>query len=156
MNFHRQCTMFFFWLLFISECTMVKVCVLVCLSVILVDAHKFIIRNLSSSETLNRIKDNKLEISGWTIYDCGDFTRKERCAHRAWPRIASNITHLSIMSVEHLAKAKAAAKQNSKQLEYYRRHKQTNVFIYVRVLLEPLWLVASAIINHLRSLLYIR
>lgn len=36
--------------------------------------HKFIIRFVSSCETLNRIKDNKLKISGWAIYDCGDFT----------------------------------------------------------------------------------
>lgn len=63
---------FFFSIIFVRLCYSPAFAVESC-----ADAHKFINRNLSSSETLNRIKDNKLEISGWTIYDCGDFTKKQ-------------------------------------------------------------------------------
>lgn len=74
-----------------------------------VDAHKFVIRNLSSSETLNRVKDNILKISGWTIYNCGDFTKKKNGT--AAMRIATNITrdHMWITVT-----GSSTAKENSK------------------------------------------
>lgn len=66
----------------------------------LVDAHKFIIRNLSSSETLNRIKDNKLEISGWTIYDCWRFHVHEKktkwASSTAHGHASFQISHMSL------------------------------------------------------------
>lgn len=104
----------------------------------LVDAHKFIIRNLSSSETLNRIKDNKLEISGWTIYDCWRFhVHEKKRSERAAQRMATHRFKYHTWAYE--LRQQQTVKENSKQLEYYRRRTNKEIW-WLLLLLELLGL----------------
>lgn len=108
------------------------------------DAHKIIL-NLSSSETLNRIKDNKLEISGWTIYDCGDFTRKERHsghAHR-FKYHRMNIWIMRLWSKQHRKNKKTSTIGISEEMNKWRNMTVIRCFG-----------LSTAIINISRSLLY--
>lgn len=131
---------------------------IVCCCYSCADAHKFIIWNLSSSETLNRIKDNKLEISGWwTIYNCGDFTKKRRREERHIDhahRIKYHTwTYMHYCDWSNTAKENVKKKKQYKQLEYKRR--RTNGEI--RLLLEMFGLCDGYNKHNSRSLnLYTR